>query len=63
MFINASYKCNVIDVETNGRIPDGGAMKNTLFWEQLFQKELQIHDPHELPGMNKTFSYVFIMKV
>lgn len=58
--VNAKYQFIMIDVGANGRISDGGVLKNTIFWQKFSQNQLSIPDPRELPGTNKKFPYVFV---
>lgn len=58
--VNAKYQFIMVDVGANGRISDGGVLKNTIFWQKLSQNQLNIPNARELPGSNKTFPYVFV---
>lgn len=59
--VDANYKFLMVDVGANGRVSDGGVMKNTLFWRKFSQNQLDMPDPRELPGtVNKKFPYVFV---
>lgn len=48
--VNAKYQFIMVDVGANGRISDGGVLKNTIFWQKLSQNQLNIPDTRELPG-------------
>lgn len=58
--VHANYKFMMVDVVANGRVSDGGVMKNTLFWRKLSENQLDMPDPRELPGTSKKFPYVFV---
>jgi hypothetical protein len=57
--VSAKYQFIMVDVGANGRISDGGVLKNTIFCQKLSQNQLNIPNARELPGSNKTFPYVF----
>ena len=58
--VNANYEFIVADVGTNGRIYDGGLLKNTDFGKALYNKLLPIPQPIMLPNSDKKLPYVFI---
>lgn len=58
--VNAKYQFLMVDVGANGRVSDGGVMKNTVFWHKLTNNQLNIPDSREIPGTNKQFPYVFV---
>ena len=58
--VDANYEVLLADVGTNGRISDGGVIKNTAFYDSLKKGELNIPLPEHLPGSNKTAPYVFV---
>lgn len=58
--VNANYQFIMIDVGANGRVSDGGVLKNTLFWKKICENQLNIPDPRKLPGTDKKYPYVFI---
>jgi hypothetical protein len=57
---NANYELIMIDVSTNGRVSDGGVIKNTKFWNMFENNQLQIPEPEELPNFNKKMPFVFV---
>lgn len=57
---NANYELIMIDVGTNGRVSDGGVIKNTKFWNMFENNQLQIPEPEELPNFNKEMPFVFV---
>lgn len=58
--VDANYKFLMVDVGANGRVSDGGVMKNTLFWRKLSENKLHVPDPRQLPGTTKKCPYVFV---
>lgn len=58
--VNAKYQFIMIDVGANGRVSDGGVMKNTVFWRKLSENQLNLPNPRKLPGTEKQYSYVFV---
>lgn len=58
--VNANYEFIVADVGTNGRISDGGVIKNTDFGKALYAKSLFTPQPSKLPGSDKVLPYVFV---
>jgi hypothetical protein len=58
--VNANYEFLTIDVGTNGRISDGGVVKNTLFWKLLERNKLKIPGPNTMPGTTEKYLYVFV---
>lgn len=58
--VDANYEILMADVGKNGRISDGGVIKNTSFYNSLIKGELNIPPLERLPGSNKTAPYVFI---
>ena len=58
--VDANYELLMADVGRNGRISDGGVIRNTLFHDKLIKGELNISPPARLPGSDKTVPFVFI---
>lgn len=58
--VNANYEFIVADVGTNGRISDGGVIKNTDFGKAIYTKSLKIPEPSQLPNSNKVLPFVFV---
>lgn len=57
----ANAHCEFIycDVGTNGRISDGGVINNTLFYEKLVNKQLNIPEPEPVT-FDLDLEYVFV---
>lgn len=47
--VDANYTFLMVDVGANGRVSDGGVLKNTLFWRKLSENQLNMPDARELP--------------
>lgn len=58
--VNANYEFIVADVGTNGRISDGGVIKNTAFGKAIYENSLFIPPPTQLPNSSKVLPYVFV---
>ena len=65
--VDAHYKFTVVDVGCQGRISDGGVLKNSTFWKSLVQGTLGLPEPSLLPqswdqsfqGFNEPIPYYF----
>ncbi|XP_067633699.1 putative nuclease HARBI1 [Eurosta solidaginis] len=58
--VNANYEFIVADVGTNGRVSDGGVIKNTEFGRAIYRKALPLPTPTQLPNSDKVVPYVFV---
>ncbi|CAF4829023.1 unnamed protein product [Pieris macdunnoughi] len=58
--VNANYEFIMVDVETNGRVSDGGVLQNTIFGQQLKNNALNIPPPALLPGSSRKLPYFFV---
>lgn len=58
--VNADYEFIWVDVGTNGRISDGGVIRNTEFFKKLNSGQLQIPPPETLFDGVTTLPYVFV---
>ncbi|XP_054747281.1 putative nuclease HARBI1 [Anastrepha obliqua] len=58
--VNANYEFIVADVGTNGRVSDGGVIKNTEFGKAIYNKTLPLPGPSQLPKSDKVLPYVFV---
>lgn len=60
--VNANYQFMMVDVGANGRMSDGGTLKNTKFWQLFSENEnkLNIPEPCELPESDKKFPFVLV---
>uniref|UniRef100_A0A2M4AT59 Putative nuclease harbi1 n=1 Tax=Anopheles triannulatus TaxID=58253 RepID=A0A2M4AT59_9DIPT len=57
--VDANYEFIMVDVGTNGRVSDAGAISKTEFYKRLVNKELHIPEPDSLPSCDMTQPYVF----
>lgn len=48
--VDADHKFTFVDVGCQGRISDGGVLKNTTFWKSLVQGSLGLPEPSLLPS-------------
>ena len=46
---DADHKFTFVDVGCQGRISDGGVLKNTTFWKSLVEGSLGLPEPSLLP--------------
>ncbi|CAF4865572.1 unnamed protein product [Pieris macdunnoughi] len=60
--VNANYQFMMVDVGANGRMSDGGTLKNTKFWQLFSESEnkLNIPEPCELLESDKKFPFVLV---
>ena len=58
--VNANYQFIMVDVGANGRVSDGGVLKNSLFWKKLCNNQLNMPGPRSFAGVDENFPYVFI---
>jgi len=58
--VDADYNFLFADVGCQGRISDGGVLKNSILYEKLENCELGIPNPQPLPGRNRSVPYVFV---
>lgn len=58
--VNANYEFLYIHIGTNGRVSDGGVLRNTKFYEKLTKGELNLPCESILPGTDLLAPYVFI---
>lgn len=49
-----------IDVGEYGRNSDGRALKESVFGNTLFDKQLKLPEPFPLPGEEEVFHYYFV---
>lgn len=58
--VNSNYEFIMVDAGANGKVSDGGVLKNTEFWDRFSSNQLNIPQPSELPSTNQTLPYVLI---
>lgn len=58
--VNANYEFIYVSCGTNGRISDGGVIKNTDFYNLLVTDSLKLPQPVNMPGIQDELPFVFI---
>lgn len=58
--VDANYQFIMYDFGTNGRVSDGGVLKNTKFFEKLENKLLNIPPEENIVNSSRTLPYVFV---
>lgn len=58
---DAKYQFIMCDFGTNGRISDGGVLKNTIFYEKLEKNLLNIPQPDRIRNSDINLPYVFVV--
>lgn len=57
---NANYEFIWCEVGTNGRVSDGGVIQNTIFYEKLLRKELNIPNDDRCQNSHTKLPFVFV---
>lgn len=58
--VNSNYDFIYVDIGSQGRISDGGVLRNTQFFKKLETNELLIPQEGILPNTNVSLPYVFV---
>lgn len=58
--VDAKYLFRYVDIGCKGRISDGGVFKNTPLYANLQQGNLNLPNPHALPGRNTAVQHVIV---
>jgi hypothetical protein len=58
--VNANYQFIMVDVGTNGRVPDGGVFASTSFLRMLEEKRANIPASDVLPNSSDKHHFVFV---
>lgn len=58
--VNANYDFTFVDISCQGRISDGGVLRNTSFFKKLDTDELILPHDEILPNTNASLPYVFL---
>jgi len=58
--VNANYDFTFVDIGCQGRISDGGVLRNTSFFKKLDTNELILPHDEILPNTNVSLPYVFL---
>jgi len=58
----ANANCEILycDIGTDGRVPDGGVIENTKFYEKLLHAELNLPLPRKPDNSTSDLPYVFV---
>lgn len=57
---NANYEIIYCNFGTNGRISDGGILKNTKCYEKCMSGTLNVPEPQQVDYSERTLPYVFV---
>lgn len=58
--VDAQYSFRYVNVGCQGRISDGGVLKNSNFFSKLTEETLNLPEDSPLPGRNKHVPFVFV---
>ena len=58
--VDSNYRFIFADIGSQGRISDGGVLRNSLLWQKICSYNLNLPTPSALPGSDKNVPYVFI---
>lgn len=58
--VDANYMFTYVDIGCQGRISDGGVIRNTSLWRKLEANEIMLPSDEPLPSKTELMPYVFI---
>lgn len=58
--VDSHYNFIFADIGCQGRISDGGVFTNTVLWSKMQTNDLNLPQPHPLPGSNIDVPYIFL---
>lgn len=58
--VDADYRFIFADVGCQGRMSDGGVLRNSILWDKMNDNTLNLPRPYPLPGRNSNMPYVFV---
>lgn len=58
--VDADYCFTFADIGCQGRMSDGGVLRNSILWDKMNNNTLNLPQPHPLPGRNSNIPYVFV---
>lgn len=58
--VDADYLFMFADVGCQGRMSDGGVLRNSILWTKINEYTLNLPQPHPLPGRNISVPYVIV---
>ncbi|CAH1982820.1 unnamed protein product [Acanthoscelides obtectus] len=58
--VDSKYRFIFCDIGSQGRISDGGILRNSVLWKNICENKMNFPPPCPLPGLNVDLSYVFL---
>ncbi|KAJ8910310.1 hypothetical protein NQ315_012231 [Exocentrus adspersus] len=58
--VDSNFCFTFADIGSQGRISDGGVLRNSLLWQEMCSNELQLPEPCPLPGSNIEAPFVVL---
>ncbi|CAG4931744.1 unnamed protein product [Colias eurytheme] len=58
--VDSDYLFMFADVGCQGRMSDGGVLRNSILWDKMNDNTLKLPNPRPLPGRNVNVSFVFV---
>lgn len=58
--VDSDYFFMFADVGCQGRMSDGGVLRNSILWDKMNDNTLKLPNPRPLPGRNVNVPYVFV---
>lgn len=58
--VNNKYQFIFADIGSQGRISDGGVLRNSMLWDNILDSKLNLPTARPLPGSNIPVPYVFL---
>lgn len=59
--VDSNYQFMFADIGSQGRITDGGVLRNSVLWRKISENNLNLPTPYPLPGSDEPLPYVFFM--
>lgn len=58
--VDSNYEFMFADIGSQGRISDGGVLRNSILWQKISENNLNLPTPYPLPGSDEPLPYVFL---
>lgn len=58
--VDSNFCFTFADIGSQGRISDGGVLRNSLLWQKMCSNQLNLPEPSPLPGSNIEAPFVFL---
>jgi len=58
--VDSNYQFMFADIGSQGRISDGGVLRNSVLWQKISENNLNLPTPCPLPGSDEPLPYVFL---